>query len=100
MTSRGLSEQDPGYARDDLSVWSSEAGACPRSAVVSSQRLQPPVKDQGQLAPDLDLDLAFEVLSGPLYYRLLITQQPLIPDYINRVPHVLFAGLSPRPQPR
>ncbi|MGW4961681.1 TetR-like C-terminal domain-containing protein [Nonomuraea sp. NPDC004186] len=57
-------------------------------------------KDQGQLAPDFDLDLAFKVLSGPLYYRLLITQQPLTPDYIDRVLHALFAGLSPRPQPR
>ncbi|MBB6347689.1 TetR/AcrR family transcriptional regulator [Nonomuraea muscovyensis] len=57
-------------------------------------------KDQGQLAPDFDLDLAFEILSGPLYYRLLITQQPLTHAYIDRVLHALFAGLSPRPQTR
>ncbi|MED7931353.1 TetR/AcrR family transcriptional regulator C-terminal ligand-binding domain-containing protein [Nonomuraea sp. LP-02] len=33
-------------------------------------------KEQGQVAPDFDLDLAFEILSGPLYFRLLITHQP------------------------
>ncbi|MFI9841861.1 TetR-like C-terminal domain-containing protein [Nonomuraea sp. NPDC051941] len=57
-------------------------------------------KVQGQLAPDFDLDLAFEILSGPLYYRLLITQQPVTHAYIDRVLHALFAGLSPRPQTR
>ncbi|MDX3110680.1 hypothetical protein [Nonomuraea angiospora] len=34
-------------------------------------------KVQGRLAPDFDLDLAFEILSGPLYDRLLITQHRL-----------------------
>ncbi|MEV0196327.1 TetR-like C-terminal domain-containing protein [Nonomuraea sp. NPDC050691] len=58
------------------------------------------VKDQGQLAPNVDLDLAFEILSGPLYYRLLITQQPLTHAYIDRVLHALFAGMSPRQQTR
>jgi AcrR family transcriptional regulator len=55
-------------------------------------------RDQGQLAPDFDLDLAFEILSGPLYYRLLITQQPLTHDHIDRVLQAVFAGMSPRPQ--
>ncbi|MGP3921372.1 TetR/AcrR family transcriptional regulator [Nonomuraea sp. 10N515B] len=55
-------------------------------------------KAQGQLAPGFDLDLAFEILSGPLYYRFLITQQPVTHDYIDRVLHAVFAGMSPRPQ--
>jgi AcrR family transcriptional regulator len=55
-------------------------------------------KDQGELAPDFDLDLAFDILSGPLYYRLLITQQPITPDYIDRVLRAVFAGMNPRPQ--
>ncbi|NUW47063.1 TetR/AcrR family transcriptional regulator [Nonomuraea rhodomycinica] len=53
-------------------------------------------KDQGQLAPDVDLDLAFELLSGPLYFRLLITQQPVTHDYIDRVLQAAFAGMGPR----
>ncbi|ANP52340.1 AcrR family transcriptional regulator [Streptomyces griseochromogenes] len=57
-------------------------------------------KEQGELAPDFDLDLAFDVLSGPLYYRLLITQQPITHDYIDRVLRAVFAGMSPRAQTR
>lgn len=53
-------------------------------------------KDQGQLAPDFDLDVAMELLSGPLYYRLLVTQEPLTHDYIDRVLRAVFSGMSPR----
>ncbi|MFF5077187.1 TetR/AcrR family transcriptional regulator [Actinoplanes sp. NPDC000266] len=53
-------------------------------------------QEQGELAPGADLDLAFDVLSGALYFRLLITQQPLTHDYIDQVLHMVFAGLSPR----
>ncbi|MFG1750206.1 TetR/AcrR family transcriptional regulator [Streptosporangium sandarakinum] len=56
-------------------------------------------QEQGRLAPDFDLDLAFEILSGPLYYRLLITQQPMTPAYLDRVLHAVFVGMEPRPQP-
>ncbi|GAA2324840.1 TetR/AcrR family transcriptional regulator [Nonomuraea roseoviolacea subsp. roseoviolacea] len=52
-------------------------------------------KDQGQLAPDFDLDLAFEILSGPLYFRLLVTQQPVTHDHIDRVLQAVFAGMGP-----
>ncbi|SHF65502.1 TetR/AcrR family transcriptional regulator [Streptoalloteichus hindustanus] len=57
-------------------------------------------KEQGQLAPDFDLDLAFEILSGPLYFRLLITQQPITQAYIDRLLRALFAGMAPEPHPR
>lgn len=55
-------------------------------------------KEQGQLAPDFDPELAFEILSGPLYFRLLITQQPVTHDYIDRVLQAVFAGMAPRTQ--
>ncbi|MFG1619718.1 TetR/AcrR family transcriptional regulator [Nonomuraea wenchangensis] len=54
-------------------------------------------RDHGQLSPDFDLDLAMAILSGPLYFRLLITQEPLTHAYIDRVLDVLFAGMTPRP---
>ena len=57
-------------------------------------------KDQGELAPDFDLDLAFDMLSGPLYNRFLITPQPITHDYIDRVLQAAFAGMSPRPPAR
>ncbi|MGW2594192.1 TetR/AcrR family transcriptional regulator [Streptomyces sp. NPDC001515] len=52
---------------------------------------------QGQLAPDFDLDLAMAMLSGPLYFRLLITQEPLTHAYIDRILDALFTGMGPRP---
>ncbi|SEM88854.1 TetR/AcrR family transcriptional regulator [Nonomuraea pusilla] len=55
-------------------------------------------KEQGQLAPDFDPELAFEILSGPLYFRLLITQQPVTHDYIDRVLQAVFSGMAPRTQ--
>ncbi|MFE5257311.1 TetR-like C-terminal domain-containing protein [Streptomyces coelicoflavus] len=52
-------------------------------------------REQGQIAPDFDLDLAMEILSGPLYFRLLITQEPITPAYIDRVLKAVFAGMGP-----
>ncbi|MFD6444353.1 TetR/AcrR family transcriptional regulator [Promicromonospora sp. NPDC060204] len=52
--------------------------------------------DGGQLAPDLDLDLVMEILSGPLYFRFLISQEPLTHERVDRVLDVLFTGLAPR----
>ncbi|WP_151773870.1 TetR/AcrR family transcriptional regulator [Streptomyces abyssomicinicus] len=53
-------------------------------------------REQGQLSPDFDLDLAMAILSGPLYFRLLITQEPLTHEYVDRILEALFAGMRPR----
>ncbi len=36
-----------------------------------------------------------DILSGPLYYRLLITQQPLTHADVDRVLQALFTGMGP-----
>ncbi|MEV6756652.1 TetR/AcrR family transcriptional regulator [Streptomyces sp. NPDC051214] len=54
-------------------------------------------RDQGQLSPDFDLELAMAILSGPLYFRLLITQEPLTHAYVDRTLDALFTGMAPRP---
>ncbi|MEV0321614.1 TetR/AcrR family transcriptional regulator [Streptomyces sp. NPDC050658] len=51
-------------------------------------------REQGQLSPDFDLDLAMAILSGPLYFRLLITQEPLTHAYADRILDALFTGLG------
>ena len=51
-------------------------------------------QDQGQLAPDFDLSLAMAILSGPLYFRFLITQEPLTHAYVDRVLQALFTGMG------
>ncbi|MDP9842879.1 TetR/AcrR family transcriptional regulator [Streptosporangium lutulentum] len=53
-------------------------------------------QEQGQVSSDMDLDLVMATLSGPLYFRLLITQEPLTHNYVDRVLEALFAGMSPR----
>ncbi|GGO32210.1 TetR/AcrR family transcriptional regulator [Micromonospora parathelypteridis] len=54
-------------------------------------------QQQGQLSPEFDLDVAMAILSGPLYFRLLITQEPLTHEYVERVLTALLAGMTPRP---
>ncbi|WP_031162868.1 TetR/AcrR family transcriptional regulator [Streptosporangium roseum] len=56
-------------------------------------------QDQGQLASGFDLDLAMAILSGPLYFRFLITQEPLTHEYVDRILDALFVGMGPQPQP-
>jgi AcrR family transcriptional regulator len=54
-------------------------------------------KEQGQISSDFDLDLAMAILSGPLHFRFLISQEPMTHDYIDRILQALFAGMGPRP---
>ncbi|MFB7918389.1 TetR/AcrR family transcriptional regulator [Streptomyces sp. NPDC056061] len=53
-------------------------------------------RDQGQLSPDFDLDLAMAILSGPLYYQFLIAREPLTHAYVDRVVEALLLGMRPR----
>ncbi|SFI28014.1 hypothetical protein SAMN05216275_102258 [Streptosporangium canum] len=39
-----------------------------------------------------------DILSGPLYFRVLITQQPLTHDYVDRMLDALFTGMGPSPE--
>jgi AcrR family transcriptional regulator len=54
-------------------------------------------QEQGQLSPHFDLTMAMAILSGPLYFRLLITQEPLTHEYVDRTLDALFTGMGPRP---
>ncbi|MEU6821247.1 TetR/AcrR family transcriptional regulator [Streptomyces atriruber] len=51
-------------------------------------------QEQGQLSPAFDLSLAMAILSGPLYFQFLITQEPLTHEYADRVIHALFDGMG------
>ena len=52
-------------------------------------------QQEGQVSSGFDLDLAMEILSGPLYFRFLITQEPTSHDRVDRLLDALFAGMSP-----
>ena len=49
---------------------------------------------RGELRPDIDRELALDVLGGPLFYRLLITGGPLDDSLAEGTVDVMLRGLS------
>lgn len=47
------------------------------------------------LRPDLDIELALDVLGGPLFYRLLITGGPIDEDLAAGVVELILRGFAP-----
>ena len=56
--------------------------------------------ERGDLRPDLDLELALDVLGGPLFYRLLITGGPLDEQLAEGVADLILRGFAPDPPGR
>ncbi|HEY3182203.1 MAG TPA: TetR/AcrR family transcriptional regulator [Gaiellaceae bacterium] len=51
--------------------------------------------DRGDLDPDLDLELALDVLGGPLFYRLLVTGGPIDERLAVGVVDLILRGFAP-----
>jgi AcrR family transcriptional regulator len=51
--------------------------------------------ERGDLRPDLDLELALDVLGGPLFYRLLVTGGPLDERLAEGVADLILRGFAP-----
>jgi AcrR family transcriptional regulator len=51
--------------------------------------------ERGDLRPDLDLELALDVLGGPLFYRLLVTGGPIDDRLAAGVSDLILRGFSP-----
>jgi AcrR family transcriptional regulator len=49
---------------------------------------------RGELRPDLDVDTAIDTLYGALYYRLLVSGDPLTPRYVDRVIDHVYPTLA------
>ncbi|GAA3981201.1 hypothetical protein GCM10022384_33000 [Streptomyces marokkonensis] len=70
-------------------------------AVPSSNKQGLDHRDTGDAVADLRevmtraADLLGRVPWGPLYFRLLVTQQPLTHDHIDRVLRAVFTGMRP-----
>jgi AcrR family transcriptional regulator len=54
---------------------------------------------RGDLRGDLDLELALDVLGGPLFYRLLITGGPIDRRLADGVVELILRGFAPGPSP-
>lgn len=51
--------------------------------------------ERGDLRRDLDLELALDVLGGPLFYRLLITGGPIDERLAENVVELIMRGFAP-----
>jgi hypothetical protein len=51
--------------------------------------------ERGDLSSGLDLDLALDVLGGPLFYRLLITGGPIDERLAEGVVELILSGFAP-----
>jgi hypothetical protein len=49
---------------------------------------------RGELAPDTDLELALDLLAGPLYWRLTIIRSPREEDYFDRLADKIVAAMK------
>ena len=51
---------------------------------------------RGDLCRDLELELALDVLAGPLFYRLLVTGGPIDDDLAQGVVDLVLRGFAPK----
>ena len=56
--------------------------------------------ERGDLAAKLDLELALDVLAGPLFYRLLVTGGPIDEELAEGVADLILRGFAPRERSR
>ena len=56
--------------------------------------------ERGDLRRDVDVDLALDVLGGPLFYRLLITGGPIDDELAEGVADLIMRGFGPDPSCR
>jgi hypothetical protein len=51
---------------------------------------------RGQARPDVDLDLVVDLLVGPVYYRLLVSGQPVTDEFVAGVVDAVLVIVGPR----
>jgi AcrR family transcriptional regulator len=52
----------------------------------------------GELAPGTDPDLFLDAIYGPLYYRKVVSGEPVTDDFIDSIVDAAFRAFSPRPR--
>ncbi|MBY8883652.1 TetR/AcrR family transcriptional regulator C-terminal ligand-binding domain-containing protein [Streptomyces sp. PTM05] len=50
--------------------------------------------ERGELPPEVDRELALDLLAGPLYWRLAVIRTPTAPDYLDRLTDKLLAAFT------
>lgn len=49
---------------------------------------------RGELDAEIDLELAFDILAGPLYWRLIVTHSEINDGYVEQLVGFMVAGLT------
>jgi hypothetical protein len=88
----------------DLAAEPHLAAAFRAGAVAQRQRELGEILDRavlrGDLRPDTDHELAYELLFGPVYYRLMLSGRPLDPELPERVVAAVLAAFAATPATR
>jgi AcrR family transcriptional regulator len=93
-----------------LAALITEAQTDPVFAAVYRQRLLEPRRDQaravfrraierGEIPPDTNIEVALDLLYGPLYHRLLHGHAPLNDRFTQDVIDMALTGIQPTPDP-
>ncbi|WBB74326.1 TetR/AcrR family transcriptional regulator [Micromonospora sp. WMMD1128] len=97
---------DPRY-EPPMRALATEIAHDPKLAAAYHERLDGPLREAkrerlrsaqqaGQLAEDIDLDIAADMIWGPLFRRWLHRSGPLTTDYADRLVATALDGLRPR----
>ena len=78
---------DPEVAQAFRTIWSAPRRAQAREMLKLTQ-------SRGQLRPEADLDMVLDALYGPLYYRLLVKNEPPSQKYAEALVDLVLQGLS------
>ena len=61
---------------------------------LDSRRILEKGMQRGELKKDLDLELCIDLIYGPLFYRLLVTNEKIDEDIIKALVKYAFAGIK------
>lgn len=50
--------------------------------------------ERGEISPDVDVEMAIDQLMAPIHYRILVTGEPVTPDYTARLVHGVLTQLK------
>ncbi|MFC8732917.1 TetR-like C-terminal domain-containing protein [Luteimicrobium sp. NPDC057192] len=84
-----------GAAQGDLALRTAFAASYGRPRRDAAIRVLARARDRGQLREDAPLDVVVDQLWGACYHRLLVLDEPLSPELVDRLVHNALHGAAP-----